>query len=89
MYVFSIAMDVDLIRVFTPSKGCLISLLGVHKSSSSVSPCVASYRYHVHLLVASHIIIIIINSIIIITIITTIIIVCTCIGTHASIVATF
>ena len=73
MYVFSIAMDVDLIRMFTPSKGRLISLLGVHKSSSSVSPCVASYRYHVHLLAASHIIIIIIIVIIWIIIIMSII----------------
>ena len=45
----------NLIRVFTPFKACLSpSIRGVHKSSSSVSPCVASYRYQVHLLSASH-----------------------------------
>ena len=45
----------NLIRVFTPFKACLSpSIRGVHKSSSSVTPCVASYRHSVHLLSASH-----------------------------------
>ena len=44
-----------LIRVFTPSNACPsrnLGCLGVRKSSSSVSPCVASCRHQIHSIVS-------------------------------------